>query len=125
MPIELVDLDAVVSEDREVLMGGNTYRIPGSPPMEWYLWQRQFLTRIGKPDAQVTDRDIDEAHRKVLELIQVRHPKQTALPNVSPEHCFRFINTAYAVSGDDVPPPRRTRGGSASRRTGSPRRSST
>ncbi len=110
----MVDLDAVVSPDREVRMGGHTYRIPGSPPMEWYLWQRQFLKTLA--DGDVTDASVDEAYEKVLELIQIRAPKTTMLPGVSAEHCFRFLVAAYSTPEDEGPPTtRKTRGGTPPR----------
>lgn len=103
-------------------MGGHTYRIPGSPPMEWYLWQRQFLARI--TENPVGDSDIDDAYQKVLELVNIRQPQAKGLPGVTPEHCFQFIVSAYGAQTDgDAVPPRRTRGGTVPGKSGA-RRSS-
>jgi hypothetical protein len=127
MPVEIVDIDAVLPEDRELKIAGHGYRIPGSPPMEWYLWLRQFLRRINTAGYELVDDDIAEGYDHVLELLRIRKPALTTVPELSPAHIFAVLSGAYAsIEEEDAgPPQKRTRGATASRQTRSRRRSST
>ncbi len=144
MPTNIVDLDAVVSPDRSVKTGGKTYKVPPSPPMEYFLWMSSFIQRSQEG---MTNDDLTGCHEQTYALLAMRRegvdfsvclalvradlkaeveaaergepyvPKIERI-GMTAEQCVTFFRLVYLTDEleDEEERPTRTRGGTGSSR---------
>jgi hypothetical protein len=116
--IRVVDLDELFVPDVAVVIGGERYIVPGSPPMDYFLWMNDFIERTGGENAVTMD-DVKALYEHTLALLRIHQPDLDRVP-IGSAACFAFFNRVYMAGNTDgedaeARPTRATRGATKSR----------
>lgn len=105
------DLDAVVSDPKQVKLGGKKYQLPGDIPAEDYIGFLRLEERFKEADNDQSIRILEEIHGKCLALFRVHHPDFDGAGITLPQvfAVFSAIIGLYEPGADDAAPPRSTR----------------
>lgn len=120
---KIIDLDAILPEDKKVKLGGKVYTLPPDLPAEVFL-KMTSLAESGASESEITAAMYDE----LLELFRYKQPDLEKLP-ISLSQIVNAVGLIYSTASgeDDAParPPRPNRSGgatsSAQRKTNSRR----
>lgn len=121
---KIIDLDAILPEDKKVKLGGKVYTLPPDLPAEVFL-KMTSLAESGASESEITAAMYDE----LLELFRYKEPDLEKLP-ISLSQIVNAVGLIYSTaSADDgeapARPPRPKRSGgatsSAQRKTSSRR----
>ena len=111
MSTQIVDLDALLGDDKRVKLGGKTYTLPADLPVELYL-KINRAAKEGMDDALMVETLYDE----VLDLFRYKAPDLDALP-LSMNQLVGAIGAIYGDKPDDEseedPTTPKTRGASS------------
>src|SRR5690242_7249738 len=113
MSTKIIDLDAVLGDDKKVRLAGKTYTLPPDIPVELYL-KLNRESEQERTDAEV----VSELYEDVLGLFKYGDPKITKLP-ISLGQLLIAIGRVYGSDsepGVEDPPTRRTAGSRSSSR---------
>lgn len=110
-----LDLDAVVIPDLEVQLGGETYRVAGSPDvprmLRWLTFQDRFAAAA---EDNADDQDaiglLQEIYDDLLDLFREHQPDLEKLP-IRQEQIMPLFEALFDASAGEekVPPTRPTR----------------
>jgi hypothetical protein len=120
-PTKIVDLDAVLGEDKLVSLGGKTYRLPPDIPVELWLKFTRYSGE-GLSDEEMITRLYDG----VLSLFRYGDPKLKDVP-LSMAQLVQVIGQVYGEEGEteQARPTKQTNGASPRRSRPKKSRSST
>ena len=111
MPVEIIDLDKLVGDDKLVTLAGQQYRLPPDMPVELYLRINRYANE-DLSDPQM----VESLYQEVLGLFRYGDPDIESLP-LSMSQLVQAIGRIYGEDDGDVDAnptsPKRTRGGSS------------
>lgn len=108
---QIVDLDELLGDDKQVRLAGKLYALPPDLPVELYL----RIVRYGQQHPDATEAEVTEAlYEALLDLFRYKQPNLKSLP-VSMKHLAIAVGRIYGDQepdeGTSVPPPRKRSGG--------------
>lgn len=107
---QIIDLDAILGDDKQVRLAGKTYKLPPDIPVALYLKINKF-SQEENPDMDL----IEMLYRELVKLFQYGDPKLQELP-IGVTQAVQAIQVIYgapdAEGNGQGPPP--TRGGKTS-----------
>lgn len=107
----IIDLDALVPDDVEVVFGGETYPLPGDIPVELMLQVEAASQRLNTITDNEEGQDaLGGLYDAVLELFRIRRPELESVP-IGLKQCVMLIGQLYAVEEPTPDPPKPARRG--------------
>lgn len=100
-----LDLDAVVVPDLDVQLGGETYRVPGSPDVPRMLRWISYQERFGEASAEGAVELLQEIYDDLVDLFRIYQPDIESLPIRQEQIMPLFEKLFEGMSDDDADPP--------------------
>ncbi len=133
IPRNLVDLDKLCAPPRHILLAGQQWKVPGSPPLSWLFAFQVLQDRLVSDDADEMQAlaDVRDHLVELLAIHQVGRESEIrqALDKLDGGAILNAVGAIYSapdtaiVEGADAAPPPKRRGGTRST-SKTPRRTS-
>lgn len=102
----IIDLDTLVPDDVDVVVNGETFRLPGDIPVETMLQVEAATQRLNTVTDQEEGQDaLGGLYDAVLDLFRIRQPDLDSVP-IGLKQCVLLIGQLYAVEDSAPDPPR-------------------